>query len=164
MLLSLAGCEFSPRDPTMIRVISHNAEARFKVAVEADGAVIEIFSPQGIGQAAFEITAPNAPEKILLRFHLRGLEELRFAYHETVVTASMTSSDKHDIRQNLSRAGEKPANPQVISSSSPFWMQIRVKSRGAIPLREGYIEVEAPADFLQSGARQASIQWIDFYR
>jgi len=39
---------------------------------------------------------------------------------------------------------------------------MRVASRGKIPLRDGYIEVEAPEDFLQSGARKAAIHWTDF--
>lgn len=84
--------------------------------------------------------------------------------NETVVSASISSTGEQGIRQSMSRAGEKLVETQALTSNRPFWMRMRVASRGKIPWREGYIEVEAPEDFLQSGARKAFIQWIDFYR
>jgi hypothetical protein len=37
-------------------------------------------------------------------------------------------------------------------------------SPATIPLQDGYIEVEAPRDFLASGQTKFAIRWIDFYR
>jgi len=155
-------CKTSQREQAMIKVISHKDDARLQTRVNDDDVIIEIFSESGIGQAAFELVSEQMPKRIVMRFHLRGLEELRFVYGETVVLASIASTGEQGIRQSMNQAGERPM--ETLTSSSSFWMKMRVASRDPIPLREGYIEVEAPEDFLQSGARKASIHWIDFFR
>ena len=162
MIFMGAICQTSQRDQAMIKIISHQDDARLQTCVNDDDAIIDIFSASGIGQADFELVSEQMPKRILMRFHLRGLEELRLAYGEIVVSASMASTGEQGIRQSMSRAGEKPV--EALTSNSPFWMKMRVTSRDKIPLREGYIEIEAPADFFTSGARKASIDWIDFYR
>jgi len=162
MIFMGAVCQTSQRDQAMIKVISHQDDARLQTRVTDDDVSIDIFSASGIGQAAFEFVSAQMPKRIIMRFHLRGLEELRFAYGETIVSASIASTGEQGIRQSMSRAGERPM--ETLTSSSSFWMKMRVASRDQIPLREGYIEVEAPEDFFKSGARKASIDWIDFYR
>jgi len=162
MICMGAVCKTSQRDQVMLKVVSHKDDARLEVRGNDTNAVIEIFSASGIGQAEFELVSPEMPKRIIMRFHLRGLEELRFAYGETVVLASIASMGDNGVRQSMSRAGEKPL--QTLTANSPFWMKMRLVARDKIPLHEGYIEVEAPEDFLKSGARKASIQWIDFFR
>jgi len=151
----------------MIRVISHKEDTQIKVDVEEGSALIEIFSPKGIGQAEFEIVSQELPKKLVMRFHLRGLEELRFAYDATVVTTALASTGENDIRQSI-QGGSDAIAAQTIMPNSPYWMKMRVvasdNSRSQIPLQNGYIEVEAPKDFLKGGNRKASIQWVDFFR
>jgi len=154
-------CKTSQREQAMVKVISHKDDARLQTRVNDDDVIIDIFSASGIGQAAFEFVSAQMPKRILMRFHLRGLEELRFAYGETVISASISSTGDNDIHQSISRAGGEFVATQA---TSLYWMKLRVASRDKIPLREGSIEVEAPEDFFASGARQATIQWIDFYR
>jgi len=148
----------------MIQVISDKEDARIKVEANEDSAVIQIFSPKGIGRAGFEIISRDLPKKILMRFHLRGLENLRFEYGEIVVTAALSSAGDNAVRQTINSAGGEPVVTPTLASSSPYWMKMRVVSRDKIPLREGYIEVEAPEHFIKGGYRHASIHWIDFYR
>jgi hypothetical protein len=152
----------------MIKVIFHQEDAQIKIAVEGDRAAIQIFSQSGIGQASFEIVSEELPKKLVMRFYLRGLEELRFAYDETIVTTSLSSTGENDIRQSISRAAGQPLSAQIIMPDSPYWMKMRVVSsdnfRPQIPLQNGYIEVEAPEDFLKGRHRQASLQWVDFFR
>lgn len=163
LLLNGDGCKTSHRHAAMVKIVSHKNDARLQIRQEQGAAIIDIFSESGIGEAAFEFIPDSLPSKILLRFHLRGLEELRFAYGETVISAAISSTGQHEIRQSLSQAGERPM--EALTTSSPFWMKLRVVSREPkIPLRDGYVEVEAPQDFLSSGARNATIHWIDFYR
>jgi hypothetical protein len=157
-------CKTSQQSQAMVKVMSHKEDARLQARVDSDGVIIEIFSASGIGQADFELVSEQMPKRIELRFHLRGLEELRFAYDEIIVTSSLSSTGEQGIRQSLSRAGEKPIEAQTITANSPYWMKLRVVSQSKIPLQDGYIEVEAPEHFLKNGTRKASIQWIDFYR
>jgi hypothetical protein len=162
--LLLMTCHPSLQSAAMLKAISNKADARIKVSMSQDTARVDIFSESGIGNADIEITSKALPQQIVFRFHLRGLEELRFAYGNTVVTASLSSSEQHEVRQSLSRTGEMPIESQVLASNSTYWMKVRDVSLDKIALQDGYIEVEVPEDFLVSGIRRASIRWIDFYR
>lgn len=167
-VLDLAACGGLQQNEIMLKVNAAKPDARFKVEVDNENAVIEIFSESGIGSATIEVTSENLPKKIIMRFHLRGLEELRFSYDETVITASLSSTNVPQIRQSFSRAGERPIKEAAITADSPYWLKIcLVSSDGApdkIPLQNGYIEAEAPENFLKGGHRQATMHWIDFYR
>ncbi len=162
IMLCGAACKVFQSREAMVKVISHKNDAQLVVRRDGDLAIIEIFSESGIGEAAFEVIPDSLPQKILLHFHLRGLEELRFGYGEIVITASIASTGERGIRQSMHRAGEEPVH--ALTPSSPFWMKIRVASRNPISLNERFIAVEAPEDFLAGGARHATIHWIDFYR
>jgi hypothetical protein len=104
----------------MLDVNAAKPDARFKVEVENENAVIEIFSESGIGSAVIEVTSEALPAKIIMRFHLRGLEELRFGYAETVITASLASTNAQQIHQSFSRAGERPIKETAIAAGSPL--------------------------------------------
>ncbi len=166
--LSSGACSSSQQNGIMVKINTAKPDARIKVEADNEIAVIEIFSESGIGSAAIEVTSEALPKKIILRFHLRGLEELRFSYDETMITASLASTSARQIRQSFSRVGERPIKETAIAADSPYWMKMRaVSSDGApdtIPLQNGYIEAETPQDFLKGGHRQATIHWIDFYR
>jgi hypothetical protein len=168
LVLGSAACGSSPQNEIMVKVNAAKPDTRSRVKVDNDNALIEIFSESGIGSATIEVTSEALPKNIIMRFHLRGLEALRFSYDETVITASLSSTNTPQIRQSLSGVGETPIKETAIAADSPYWMKMRVvSSDGAhdkIPLQNGYIEVEAPEHFLKGGYRQAMIQWIDFYR
>lgn len=155
-------CKTPQRDQAMLKIVSQKNDAQLQVHGNDENVTIDIFSESGIGQAEFELLSPEMPKQFVMQFHLRGLEELRFGYGETVITASLASTEERGIRQSMHRAGKESV--QALTSSSPFWMKIRVASRNPISLSEGFIAVEAPKDFLAGGARQATIHWIDFYR
>ncbi len=168
LLLGLVACGGLQQNEIMLKVNTAKPEARIKVEADNEIAVIEIFSESGIGSATIEMASEALPKKIIMRFHLRGLEELRFSYDETAITASLSSTNAPQIRQSFSRTGEMPIKETTIAADSPYWMKMRaVSSDGAhdkIPLQNGYIEVEAPEHFLKGRHRQATIHWIDFYR
>ena len=159
-LLLLAGCSGAPRGDIHFSVQPKKDDARLAVTVEDGRAVIEVFSASGIGGAELEIDSAVLPRQILLRFHLRGLEELRFAYDDAVITASLSSAAGRQVHQSFSSAA---APAEAIASGDARWMKIRLVPP-ALPLQQGYIEVEAPQSFLSGGHRRMTIHWIDFYR
>ncbi|MGH7597564.1 MAG: hypothetical protein ACREOI_14515 [bacterium] len=168
IILGLTLCGSSQQNEIMLKVDTAKPEARIKVDTDGEIAVLEIFSESGIGSAEIEVISEASPKKIIMRFHLRGLEELRFSYDEIAITASLSSTNGPQIRQSFSRAGERPIKETAIAADSPHWLKMRVVSSGGahdkIPLQNGYIEAEAPEDFFKGGHRQATIHWIDFYR
>ena len=156
------------REPIRLNIAAERQDTRVDADADAEQAIVQVFSPSGIGGANIEVTSAALPRKIVLRFHLRGLEELRFAYGDTVVTAGISSAGDKAIRQSYQGGRQSSAQDQSIAEASPYWMPIRIAPSGGAsatpPPQEGYIEVEAPADFIARGQRKFSIHWIDFYR
>lgn len=149
----------------MLKTISIKQDAQIIIDRDDDIAHIQVLSQSGIGHADLEITSEKLPNRLILQFHLQGLEELRFVYNETVVTGSISSTGSNSVHQSVHTSGGKP---EIITSNSSYWMPMRLVSQDTtqikIPLQDGYIEVEAPDDFLKGGHRKFSIRWIDFFR
>ncbi len=152
------------QEPVAFKVTPGKPDAHLTVEAGPEKAIIQVYSDSGIGSAEVEVAAGPMPKTILLRFHLRGLEELRFAYGNVTIMGSITSNKAGGIRQSLRGLGDSPGKEQTIAQESPYWLKMRVVSQTDIPIQDGYIEVETPADFLSSGQRKFSIQWVDFYR
>ena len=163
-LLLAVSCGPPYQEPVAFKVTPGKPDARLTVEAAPEKAVIQVYSDSGIGSAEVEVTAGPVPKTILLRFHLRGLEELRFAYGNVTVMGSIASTKAGGIRQSLRGLGDIPAKEQAISTESQYWLKMRVVSQTDIPIQDGYIEVEAPPNFANGGHRKFAIQWIDFYR
>ncbi len=161
LLLGLAGCIGIAEQVPPYRV--GDLQTGDEVAVTAvDRAItIDIRSNSGIGSAAVEQIIDTKPTLLTLRFHLTGLEELRFSYDSTQVAVRVSSRGENDVSQEV-RLPEGDA--QSIGPDSPYWMAVRLPDGQRIPLTDGVIEVTAPRAFLESGARSFSLRWIDFYR
>ncbi|MFN8475195.1 MAG: hypothetical protein U0822_23635 [Anaerolineae bacterium] len=132
--------------------------------IEGDTAIVDIRSPRGIGGATVDLGA-QAVKRVVLRLHLKGLEELRFQYGDTVVKVSLPSYGPPEPRESVATTAQ---SEQPIGPNSTYWMKVTiVPESGAaarIPLESGYIEVEAPPAFFQSGATSFTTSWVDFYR
>jgi len=158
-------CSTSHREHSVVTVISVTADAQIIINSNDDGAYIQVLSQSGIGHADLEIISETVPKRLILQFHLQGLEELRFVYGESVVTGSISSTESNRVHQSVHASGGKP---EIITSKSSYWMPMRLVSQDTtqikIPLQDGYIEIEAPEDFLKSKHRRFSIHWVDFFR
>ena len=139
-------------------------DAQLTADVSGDVATIQIFSQGGIGSADVEIVSATLPKRILLQFHLRSLERLRFTYNKTMVEVSLPQGEGVDPSESVTREGGQ-ALSEPITASDPEWMDVRVvANHPTIPLKEGYIEIEVPRSFWTNDGHRFSIQWIDFYR
>jgi len=89
------------------------------VTEEGGTALVEVTSPSGIGSADVQHTGGKRPRQVVIRLHLKGLEEFQFAYGQTVVTAS--------FRVAAGRLGEcSPGGSsldEAIAPGSPYWMR-----------------------------------------
>jgi len=166
LIANTAACTSSPQERVTLNVVSKKQDAQITLDTDGEQAVIDIVSPSGIGNAEFEVTSRTMPKKIVMRFHLRGLEELQFVYGQTVVIGSIASGQDNRVRQHRRGAGNNELEP--ILPNSPYWMKIDLVAQEgapeAIPLESGHIQVEAPEDFVQGQVHRFYIQWVDFYR
>ncbi len=150
-------------------VVPHKPETAIAYRMEGDAVIFDIFSQSGIGGADVSLTAGTMPERMLLRFHLKGLESLQFTYGEgeTVVKLAVSSSGAHDARETVMQGGDG-AQESPLTADSPYWMDVSiVAAEGtatSIPLADGFFEITPPADFLHNDHHEFTLEWIDFYR
>jgi hypothetical protein len=104
------------------------------------------------------------PGNMILRLHLKGLEEFRLTSAQEKISASVASGDAVtlDHQTLLSSGTETPLLP-----GHPLWMEVQIVSgqgEKKIPLEEGYFEVTVPQEFIRNAGQTFEIEWIDFYR
>lgn len=140
-----------------------NLDDQIKILTQDDQTVIDISSPSGIGSATLELESGTMPEEMILRLHLRGLEQLRLTSPQTSLEASVSNSNPADVQQRiLAASSDSPLSPD-----HPLWMQVKIVSEQAektIPLEEGYFEVSVPTEFLRKAGNSFEVQWTDFFR
>ncbi len=154
MALTLTACSSASRQANRAtyQAITLKGNPRITFSTSNDTLLIDITSPGGIGAAQIDKTAGQWPSKIVMRFHLKGLEKLNFIYGGRTVSARVASTPDHTVSEMMTATGEVA----TLSDSSPYWMKV---TQG-----NGYFDVEAPPDFLKSGATTFKIDWVDFYR
>lgn len=146
------------------RVTVKNSDDKIIVLDESSQTVIEIHSDFGIGSASFELVSGSMPDTLLLRLHLKGLEEFRLISNQAAIAASASSSEVfHVTNQRIIASG----NEFSITPIDPLWMKVEIVSGQAgkkIPLEEGYFEITVPKEFIRTAGNSFEIQWIDFFR
>lgn len=138
---------------------------KVEVKVEKDQTVFSIHSPFGISQAVIERTQEKWPESVLLRLHLKGLENFRASNGKVTLEGSASlQDDKQPTR--LWKDGKEDS---PLDTTSPYWMAVRMvgsdgKPAKNIPLKDGYFEMQLPKVFVEDNPKSITVNWIDFYR
>lgn len=163
--VGLGACSASRNRPPAFNIVTPKSSDRVTLAVAGAEATLDIFSETGIGGAEVRLSAGEFPQKMLLRLHLQGLEELRVFYADQVLLASVSSSGKREVRQSRGVARGDSLEWQPLEPGSRYWMEIRIAGDNPqIPLTGGYFEVQLPRFFREERISQFSLRWIDFYR
>ncbi len=153
-------------DPSpMFKITTKRDTDKVVVSVDPQKTLFDIHSPFGISHAVIERTGAEWPESMVLRLHLTGLESFEIQSGDTVLHASVSSQggDK-PVRLWKNDAEDKP-----LDSTSPLWTEIRPigsdgKPSRAIPLKDGYFEIEIPKALRAGNPQSITVNWIDFYR
>ncbi len=126
---------------------------------------IDITSVSGIGTAEIKRNIDSWPQDVVLRMHLKGLEQFEFMYADTAVTLAISSQQDQYMQQSV-RQINKAAEP--LNPTSDFWMQTEIVNAdgtpGTIPLTDGSINIHVPQDFLDKNSESFTVSWIDFFR
>jgi hypothetical protein len=162
--LVLAACVAVPAAPACsisYAVTPGKKDAEVSYQTSGRGVTVDVRSGSGIGSAALAQTGGPAPASVTMRLHLKGLEQFTFQYPAATVAASVSSHDG-SVSESVSVDG---GAAQPIAEDSPYWLPVRINAADpAIPLKDGYFEVQAPQDFLTSASREFTLRWVDFYR
>jgi hypothetical protein len=127
--------------------------------------VLTIKDAKGIGRATVEPKGESWPKDVVIRAHLRGLEQLVLTCDGEKVSASVASHGSQETRVHRWSDGKEGA---ALSKDSPFFAAIRLldaagKPAPGLPPEGGWFEISVPRSLLEKGGA-LQLEWIDFYR
>ena len=136
---------------------------KVEVKVEKDKTMFSVQSPFGISNAVIERTDEAWPDAVVVRLHLKGLENFRATNDKVTLAASVSSQDG---KVRLWKDGKEDS---PLDAKSPLWMEIRMiggdgNPAKTIPLKDGYLEMQLPKAFFEGNPKSITLNWIDFYR
>ena len=134
-----------------------------EVKVESDNAIFSVRSPFGISQITIERTNEKWPNSVVLRLHLKGLENFKVT-NGTITLEAAASSQDGKVRQ-----WKDGKEDSLLDAESPYWMEIRLVGKDGkpvktIPLDGGYFELQLPKALFKNNPKSITVNWIDFYR
>lgn len=98
---------------------------------------------------------------MLVRLHLRGLEQFRVDSGTIAVDWSVSSGGEREQSVSLRREQKET----LLDVNSPYHTVVRiVGDEGRVPLHDGYFEVPLPAKLFEQNPDQIQLKWVDFYR
>jgi hypothetical protein len=156
-------------DPPFRVEFTKQADQAF-IASEENGpgprTVLEIRSQTGIGGCVVRRNGTIWPDRLTVRFNLRGLEHVVVQIGDRKWQGSVTS---HDGSIRWTRRDE--GGPEVsIQTDQPEWCPIRVvESQQTVPIRVPLADTERweltlPKHWLDANPEIIRLDWIDFYR
>lgn len=150
-------------DLPLFKITTKRDNDRVEVKIEKDKVVFSVHSPFGISNAVIERKDEKWPDAIMLRLHLKGLENFRATNDKVRLEASVSSPDG---KVRLWKDGQEDS---PLDAKCPYWMEIRMvggdgKLAKVIPLKAGYIEMQLPKAFFEGNPKSITVNWIDFYR
>jgi hypothetical protein len=124
-----------------------------------------IKSPFGISQAVIERQQDTWPKAVVLRLHLKGLENFRASNGKVRVEAAV-SVRQGKVQARIWKDGKEDA---PLDEKSPLWMGVHVVGAAGrpakeLPLKGGYFEVTLPGAFFEGNPQSITLNWIDFSR
>lgn len=145
------------------KITTKRSDDRVEVKSNDDKTLFVIRSPFGISNATVERTTEQWPDKVVIHLRLKGLESFKLSTDKLKLEASVSS---HDGSVRLWKDAKEDS---PLDSKSPYWMEIKtLDSDGeptkAIPLKDGYFEMELPKKFVEGNPESIKVEWIDFYR
>ena len=162
----LTACQASPAQ-AVVTATPRRPDAQIEVTQTPTQTLLAVVSQGGIGEADVSLTPGAKPSRLIIHLHLRGLEQFRLIYGDTIITVAVASVGQPIVRQQRSLVSA-PVIEEPLTSTSRFWLPLRLVTDAAsgakIPLENGFFELEAPADLLAGDYRAFRFEWIDFFR
>ena len=146
-------------------LLSKRLDDHVDVITNEDTTEFSIRSPFGISSLGIERTEVDWPRRVVVKLHLKGLENMRISNGKITLEAAVSSqNEKPRVRQWKDKNEDSP-----LESDSPYWMEIRMigsdhESTDIIPLDNGHFEIQLPKGMLEAQPKSIKIDWIDFYR
>jgi hypothetical protein len=141
LVLALAALTALADDPPPFKITAKRDDDRVDVKAEKDKVILSVQSPFGISQAVIERAGEKWPDAVVLRLHLKGLENFKVTNGKVKLEASASLQDGKPVMR-LWQDGKEDA---PLDAKSPFWIDVR-SVRGEL--------VRRPEEIDRSGPRQ----------
>ncbi|HMN30656.1 MAG TPA: hypothetical protein PKE45_21065 [Caldilineaceae bacterium] len=161
------GCAPLANGGRLFQITTDRPDNQVTYTLDGQTPIFDIVSPGGIGEATMAWQQGPPPERMLLRLHLRGLEELRLTYDDTVQTLALPSTADGLVRQSIAPLDQQAGGETSITPGDPKWLETRLASstgEPAIPMQDGYIEVVLPPQVIKQARQAFTVHWVDFFR
>ena len=163
LILAVAMTTAASDDTPPFKITTKRDNDTVEVRADKEKTVFIVKSPFGISNASIEPTGEKWPDAVVLRLHLKGLENFRVTNDKVKLEASVSSQGG---KVRLWKDGKEEA---PLDAKSPYWMDVRMvggdgKPAKAIPLKDGYFEMQLPKAFFEGNLKSFTVAWIDFYR
>ena len=151
-LVFLPGCQLGDSGQPRFEVEIHKPKnghglpREVRVTLADDTVVFDVTDKFGIGSATVRRLEGAWPQKVLVRYHLGGLEGV-----------SATVDGKLLL-------GEKWREPRGALGVRMLDKKGRRREGKYLLKKEGYYEARIPRAALAGGARELKLTWVDFYR
>ncbi len=152
-------------DSPPFRVTTKRADDRADVKAEKDKVIVSVQSPFGISHAVIERGGETWPDAVVLRLHMKGLENFKVANGKVKLEGSASFHDGKPVVR-LWKDGKEDA---PLDAKNPYWMEVRIvggdgKQAKEMPLKGGYFEMPLPRAMFEGNPKTITVSWIDFYR
>ena len=156
------GCTNSVEGP-QFKITTKRDNDKVEIKVESDKAVFSVHSPFGISQTVIERADENWSGIVMLRLHLKELEDFKVTNGDITIEAAVSSQDG---KVRLWKDGKEDS---PLDAKSPYWTEIRMfsddgKPTTSIPVTDGYFEIQLPKALFEDNPKSITVNWIDFYR
>ena len=163
VIVGLTSCVTAYGDDPPFRITTKRDDDKVEVKVEEGKAHFSVQSLFGISQAVIERSGNKWPTTVMLRLHLKGLENLKVTNGKDTLDAAVSSQDGK-VRLWKDGKGDSP-----LDSKHPYWMEVRLVGKDGKPvktilLKDGYFEMQLPKALFEDNPKSITLNWIDFYR
>jgi hypothetical protein len=148
LVLTVCHLAATAEEDAKFKITTKKTDDSVTIQTEKEKTIFVVKSPSGISQATIERTEEKWPEVIVLRLHLKGLENFKVSNGKVTLHAAVSMGK---VRQWKDGKEKEP-----LQGEDPFWMPFRAP--------EGQFELLLPKAFLADNPKSITINWIDFYR
>ena len=129
------------------------------IAVDSDRHTVTIQSPRGISEVILHRLAAQWPERVVVRLHLKGLEDLTVEGGGVIVRGAVSREpETNQIRQWVS-----PDESVVLTANDPFWLDLRVEGGVQGEHRNGF-QWTLPWGHRRANPTRVRVAFVDFFR
>ena len=159
--LTTAGADDTPP----FKITTKRDNDKVDVKAETGKVAFSIPSPFGISHADIERGGETWPDAVVLRLHLKGLENFKVTNGKVRLEGSASLQDGRPVVR-LWKDGKED---MLLDAKSPYWIDVRIlgddgKAAKEIPLKDGHFEMVLPKTFFEGNPKSLTVNGIDFDR